>query len=202
MSPLAAGVFFALYLMTEVGITRIRAEVGSPIHDLYFAGPEYLMVNAVGTRKLGPRNLSVLSFFWFLTRAHYSDVMPHQLEGFRLADQARMNNRRVLAAMLIATVVGTVVAFWAILDSVSAQWRHHDVGRSGAIHAFTRVVNLSHINGYAEIGILCIWVAVRSLPDGHAMAISLVAFSSGRLCCIQFLSYGGRVVYVLFGVAD
>ena len=117
MSPLAAGVFFALYLMTEVGITRIRAEVGSPIHDLYFAGPEYLMVNAVGTRKLGPRNLSVLSFFWFLTRAHYSDVMPHQLEGFRLADQARMNNRRVLAAMLIATVVGTVVAFWAILDS-------------------------------------------------------------------------------------
>ena len=43
--------------------------------------------------------------------------MPHQLEGFKLADQARMNNRRVLLAMLIATVLGTVVAFWAVLDS-------------------------------------------------------------------------------------
>ena len=28
-----------------------------------------------------------------------------------------MDNRRVLAAMLIATLVGTLVAFWAILDS-------------------------------------------------------------------------------------
>ena len=117
MSMWAAGIFFALYLMTEIGITRIRAEVGSPIHDLHFAGPEYLMVGTVGTRKLGPGNLSVLSFFWFLTRAHYSDVMPHQLEGFKLADQSRMNNRRVLLAMLIATVLGTIVAFWAVLDS-------------------------------------------------------------------------------------
>ena len=140
MSPLAAGVFFALYLMTEVGITRIRAEVGSPIHDLYFAGPEYLMVNAVGTRKLGPRNLSVLSFFWFLTRAHYSDVMPHQLEGFRLADQARMNNRRVLAAMLIATVVGTVVAFWAILDSA---YQH-----SGAIMTWAGLAPFTRLQGW------------------------------------------------------
>ena len=117
MTMWAAGIFFALYLMTEIGITRIRAEVGSPIHDLHFAGPEYLMVGAAGTRKLGPGNLSVLSFFWFLTRAHYSDVMPHQLEGFKLADQSRMNNRRVLFAMLIATVLGTIVAFWAVLDS-------------------------------------------------------------------------------------
>ena len=39
MTFLAAGVFFALYLMTQIGITRVRAEVGSPIHDLHFAGP-------------------------------------------------------------------------------------------------------------------------------------------------------------------
>ena len=61
MSPLAAGIFFALYLMTVIGVTRVRAEVGSPVHDLHFAGPEYLMVGAVGTRRLGPANLSVLS---------------------------------------------------------------------------------------------------------------------------------------------
>ena len=124
MSPLAAMVFFALYLMTVIGVTRIRAEVGSPIHDLHFAGPEFLMIDAVGTRKLGPRNLSVLSFFWFITRAHYSDGMPHQLEGFKLADRARMNMRPLVAAMLIATVLGTMVAFWAILDST---YRHSGV---------------------------------------------------------------------------
>ena len=107
MSIWAAAVFFALFLMTEIGITRIRAEVGSPIHDLHFAGPEYLMVDAFGTRKLGASSLTVMSFFWFLTRAHYSDVMPHQLEGFKLADRARMNQRGLLIAMLVAIVVGT-----------------------------------------------------------------------------------------------
>ena len=117
MSLWVAGGFFALYLMTEIGITRIRAEVGSPFHDLHFAGPEILMIGAVGTRKIGPRNLTIMSFFWFLSRMHYSDVMPHQLEGFKLADRARMNNRWVVGAMLLATVLGTFVAFWAILHS-------------------------------------------------------------------------------------
>ncbi|MBI1928553.1 hypothetical protein HYR99_30460 [Candidatus Poribacteria bacterium] len=137
MSLWAAGVFFALYLMTEVGVTRVRAEVGSPIHDLHFAGPEYLMVDAVGTRNLGPGNLSILSFFWFLTRAHYSDVMPHQLEGFKLADRAQAGPRGILVAMLIATVFGTIVAFWAILDSA---YRHSGVVMSWAgIEPFRRL---------------------------------------------------------------
>lgn len=117
MSMWAAAVFFALFLMTEIGITRIRAEVGSPVHDLHFAGPEYLMVDAVGTRKLGASSLTVMSFFWFLTRAHYSDAMPHQLEGFKLADRARMGQRGLLIAMIVATIFGTIVAFWAILDA-------------------------------------------------------------------------------------
>ena len=116
MSPLVAGIFFILYLIISIGITRIRAEVGSPIHDMHFAGPEYLMVDAIGTRALGPKNLSILSFFWFLTRAHYSDVMPHQLEGFHLADRTRMDGRAILIAMLISIVLGTIVAFWVILD--------------------------------------------------------------------------------------
>jgi len=129
MSLWAAGIFFALYLMTIIGVTRIRAEVGSPIHDLHFAGPEVLMVDAMGSRKLGPVNQTIISFFWFLTRAHYSDVMPHQLEGFKLADRAKMNNRSVLVAMLIATVAGTLIAFWLILDS---GYRHSGVVLSWA----------------------------------------------------------------------
>ena len=143
MSFWAAGVFFALYLMTQIGVTRVRAEVGSPIHDLHFAGPEYLMVDAVGTRTLGPGNLSILSFFWFLTRAHYSDVMPHQLEAFKLTDRAGLNSRKVLIAMLAAMVFGTVTAFWAILDSA---FRHGGVIMSWAgLEPFRRLGGwLSH----------------------------------------------------------
>lgn len=122
MSLWAGAVFFALYLMTEVSLTRIRAEVGSPIHDLHFAGPEYLMVDIVGVRKIGPRSLSIIPFFWFLTRAHYSDIMPHQLEGFNLADRAKISGHGIITAMLVATVVGTLVAFWVLLDTGYRYW--------------------------------------------------------------------------------
>lgn len=110
-------VFFLLYLLTATAITRMRAELGSPVHDLHFAGPEVLITDAIGTRRLGKNNLTIISFFWFLTRAHYSDVMPHQLEGFKLAERAKMDNRRLFGAMLIAIVVGTLASFWALLHS-------------------------------------------------------------------------------------
>ena len=121
MSLWASSTFFVIYLMTAVGVTRIRAEVGSPVHDLHFAGPEVLMIDALGTRKIGPSNLSIIPFFWFLTRAHYSDAMPHQLEAFKLADKAGMSKRGVFVAMLIATVVGTLAGFWIMLDLVYRQ---------------------------------------------------------------------------------
>ena len=117
MSIWAVIVFFLLYLLTVTAITRMRAELGSPVHDLHFAGPEVLMTDALGTRRLGKNNLTIISFFWFLTRAHYSDVMPHQLEGFKLAERAKMDNRRLFFAMLIAIVVGTLASFWALLHS-------------------------------------------------------------------------------------
>ena len=202
MTMWAAGIFFALYLMTEIGVTRIRAEVGSPIHDLHFAGPEYIMVDTVGTRKMGAANLTVLSFFWFLTRAHYSDVMPHQLEGFKLADQARMNNRRVLLAMLIATVLGTCGRILGSLGfGVSAQRRHHDMGWSGTVQTSSRMVVLSHLDRHGGSGILCVRIVVRHLPYGYAMAIPVVALPSGRLRCLEYLPDARFVVHVPFGVA-
>jgi len=121
MSIWVACLFFILYLMTAIGVTRVRAEVGSPIHDLHFAGPEYLIINIFGTSRLGLGNLAIFPFFWFLTRAHYSDVMPHQLEGFKLAYNAKGYKRRFLFALLGATLFGTIVAFWIILDS---SYRH------------------------------------------------------------------------------
>ena len=42
--------------------------------------------------------------------------MPHQLEAFKIAEQANINPRRMLAAIIIATALGVFVAFWVQLD--------------------------------------------------------------------------------------
>lgn len=108
-------IFFALYFLISLGITRMRAELGAPVHDIHNIGPEQIMVNTVGTRALGTQNLASLSFFWFLTRTYYSHVMPHQLEGFKMANSNKMDNKKVMLAMTLASIVGIISAFWVLL---------------------------------------------------------------------------------------
>ena len=93
----------------------MRAELGAPVHDIHYTGPEQVMVWAVGTQKLGAANLTGLSFFWFLTRTHYSHVMPHQLEGFKLSASTGISQKQVTFAMVLAAGIGILSAFWVLL---------------------------------------------------------------------------------------
>ena len=115
MSITVATIFFLLYYLISMGITRMRAELGAPVHDIHYTGPEQMMVWAVGTRRLGTTNLTVLSLFWFLTRTHYSHVMPHQLEGFKISTQVNISQRKTFIAIIVACVMGIFSAFWVLL---------------------------------------------------------------------------------------
>ena len=108
-------IFFILFFLISLGITRMRAELGAPVHDIHYTGPEEIMIWAVGTQKLGAANLTGLSFFWFLTRTHYSHVMPHQLEGFKLSTSTGISQKQVTFAMVLAAGVGILSAFWVLL---------------------------------------------------------------------------------------
>ncbi|MCY3743188.1 MAG: hypothetical protein OXH00_19395 [Candidatus Poribacteria bacterium] len=130
MSLWAILVFFGLYFAFSTAVSRMRAELGSPMHDLHYTGPERVMVAAVGTRSLGPNNLSMFSFFWFFTRTFDSHPMPHQLEGFKLASTSGIRSRFMLFAILIALVVGILSQFWALISIPY---------RLGAVHEMSRV---------------------------------------------------------------
>ncbi len=130
MSLWAILVFFGLYFAFSTAVSRMRAELGSPMHDLHYTGPERVMVAAVGTRPLGPNNLSMFSFFWFFTRTFDSHPMPHQLEGFKLASTSGIRSRFMLFAIVIALFVGILSQFWAL---ISVPYR------LGALHEMSHV---------------------------------------------------------------
>ena len=130
MSLSAILVFFGLYFAFSTAVSRMRAELGSPMHDLHYTGPERVMVAAVGTRRLGPNNLSMFSFFWFFTRTFDSHPMPHQLEGFKLAATSGIRSRFMLFAILAALFVGILAQFWALISIPY---------RLGALHEMSRV---------------------------------------------------------------
>jgi hypothetical protein len=117
MSVSVVLVFLALYYTLSTGITRMRAELGSPVHDLHFSGPDMMITKAMGARKLSPGNLTGLSFLWFFNRAYRGHPMPHQLEGFKLAERAGASNKKMLMAILLAVFLATPVSFWAYLHA-------------------------------------------------------------------------------------
>ncbi|HIE27192.1 TPA: hypothetical protein EYP66_07895 [Candidatus Poribacteria bacterium] len=110
--------FFFIYFALSTAITRIRAELGPPAHDMYGAGPDYILTTLLGARRIGQRNLTVMTLFYWINRESYrAHPMPHQLEGFKLADRVGMGGSRVIAAILLATLIGALSCFWAFLHA-------------------------------------------------------------------------------------
>ena len=115
MSWWVAVLFFSIYLAMSIGITRMRAESGVPAHDLHYIGPDYLIPAMIGTRRLGHGNLTMLSLTWFLNRAHRAHPMPHQLESFKMVDRLEVSSRQSVYALVLASVIGTLISMWVYL---------------------------------------------------------------------------------------
>lgn len=115
MGPYAIVPFFAIYFLLSIGISRMRAELGPPAHEM--AGgmdSGNIMATVVGTRALGPATLSIIPLmWWFSGRGYRTNMMPCQLESFRMANQANASPRGLAWAMLIALGFGGLSAYWA-----------------------------------------------------------------------------------------
>ena len=117
MSIWAIALFFGFYFTISTAITRLRAELGSPVHDFENSGLVEMMTSAVGTRRFGSSDLTMFSFFYFFNRTYRPHPMPHQLEGFKIAETVKINRYGILLAMLLATAVGAVASCWAYLHA-------------------------------------------------------------------------------------
>ena len=110
MSLWAFSVFIGIYLLIVVGLTRMRAELGPPIHAIGYLTPQYMMISLLGTRRLRAGNLTMLSLMNWLSGASYASFrthpMPDQLEAFKLAERTGVRNRTMFIVLVIASLVG------------------------------------------------------------------------------------------------
>lgn len=110
MSVWAFVVFIGVYLSIVVGLTRMRAELGPPVHGIGYVTPQYLIVSMFGTRHLRAANLTMLSLLNWLSGASYASFrthpMPDQLEAFKLGNRTGIRNRTMFVVLLIASMAG------------------------------------------------------------------------------------------------
>ncbi len=106
---------FVDYFLISLTVTRVRAELGPPAHDLHAGGPDLLLTNIFGAdgRTLSPRQLTLLKLFFWFNRAYRAHPMPIQLESFKIAQQTHIPMRAMTRALILAAAVGTLAAFWA-----------------------------------------------------------------------------------------
>ena len=115
MGPWLPIAVFVIYFALALAITRMRAEMGTPVHDLHFTGPDSILTEVFGQRTYSPGQLTVFALFWWFNRAYRCHPMPHQLESFKLAEQARADYQRWFWGLALLSMVAAVVAFWAML---------------------------------------------------------------------------------------
>jgi hypothetical protein len=157
--------FLLLYLGISIAVARIRAELGSPVHDLHKIGPEAVITETVGPTALGKPNLILYAYFWSFNRAHRSHPMPHQIEAMKLASVTRTDQRGLAAAMTAATALALVVGWAVMLD---AFFRYGGEGWAGkGREAFGRLQ--TWLTSPLETN----WYAVASMAWGGLFTIFL-----------------------------
>ena len=126
--------FLLIYILYAVAIARIRAEIGPPAHDAEFMGPDQMLLNVVGPRRIGVTNIAMFSHLFWMCRAYRSHPVGHQIEGFKMAQLLNAPSRHFLIAMILASIVGTFAGFWALLHNMyhfGADNVYHNIGDNG-----------------------------------------------------------------------
>ncbi|HIE27397.1 TPA: hypothetical protein EYP66_08940 [Candidatus Poribacteria bacterium] len=104
--------YLTLFFAIAFAITRVRAEVGPPSHHVY-TQPTAILVMFLGSRQIGPSGLTLFSFFRSFNRSYRSHPMPNLLEGFAISARRNIESDKLLWAIVMAVVVGTVSSAWA-----------------------------------------------------------------------------------------
>ncbi|MFC1714641.1 DUF6785 family protein [Candidatus Poribacteria bacterium] len=116
MSPWVIVVFYLLFFLMGISLTRVRAELGPPYHEIIFVNPRQIMTEAFGSRRLGGGNLMVITFLYAFNRCNRSHPMPNELESLKIGERSGMIGPRLVTAMALAIGVGALVTFMSYLQ--------------------------------------------------------------------------------------
>jgi hypothetical protein len=215
--------FYGFFWILNVTMTRIYAQVGPPILELYFLDPQATLTTVLGTHGHSPRSLTFFSLMYWINRDDRGQPMAHQLSAFRVGEATRTDPRALGKWVLVAFVVGAVTCLltylhWAYRvgedQFVEGAWRE-----AAAPLAVARVNDWVHNPtgprwreiGFMTFGALFTFALAKASytipafpfhPIGYALAICFaVEYNWPAFLMIwavkgAVLRYGGRQLYV------
>ena len=101
--------YLSLFLAFSVALTRMRAQLGPPTHEMAFMGPNQILVDFYGTQGVAqPLVVRTVALFHFTNRIHRTHPMPTQLELMKLGERTGTSQGIIFVAIILATVAGSL----------------------------------------------------------------------------------------------
>lgn len=113
MSWWLALIFYGFFWMLNVTMTRLYAQVGPPILELFFLDPQATISRSIGTIGQDPQSLTIFSLMYWYNRTSRGQPMAHQLSAFKIAQSTNTNMRGIGKWVLVAFFVGCVASILA-----------------------------------------------------------------------------------------
>ena len=110
--PVVAAFLF-LYFIMAMAMSRIRAHLGPPNHEMYGTMPEFALTEFPGTRALGPRGLAILALLRPYMGEQRPNPSPVQLEALRMAERNAINPTPLAWIIMAAVPLTMLCYFWA-----------------------------------------------------------------------------------------
>ena len=107
----ASCVFFTIYFLLALAMTRVRAELGTP-HEIYFVNPENIMGTLLGSKIIGKQNAIPLWFLYWLNRCYRTHPMPNQMEAFKMGDVMGIKQRKIFWLILFSVLVSLLATYF------------------------------------------------------------------------------------------
>ena len=149
LSPWVALGYFGIYFLLCIAMTRMRAELGPPTHELHGMHPDRILILFLGTRPLGATNLTNTTLLSWLAYGYRCHPMPHQLEAFKIGSHFKMSENRLVVAMVVASIVGAIMSIGAHValyyNYRFARWGVGEFYRLQNWIAFPRTTNIPAI---------------------------------------------------------
>lgn len=222
MSYYAPAILTVLAWIYMTAATRIRAETGNAWLFGPRLDPHNLMVTTFGSGRFSQADLTIMAYLSNISSFDLRCIpMPHQLDGFKIASEAGLPQRRLAPSMIGALGFALIVAFWgglfiwyrfgalAELDAWRTNMGRQPFDRLGSY--LTSPLEADHYGSAAVVGglVFTVFLAVMRTkfiwwpfhPVGYAMANTgtmrtmWLPFLIAWLLKAGVLRYGGPGLY-------
>lgn len=206
----------ASYFIICISLTRTRAELGTPCHEVNWSNITAVMLANAGTATLGSQNLIGIQMFYWFNRCFRNNMMPIQLESFKMAEQINISQRKLAGLILFFAFFSLIAGLWIMLHT------YYKLGAASNMHSITiglggetynaldgalRSGNITDWNGIGAViigFISCILLSIAKIkipgfplnPVAYAM---MSTFSTNFLWSSVFISWLCKVLILKYG---